>query len=165
MVGYTSVFLQNLQHSSLCLSELVEAFVKLHLLSPRTSLKPCVTSLSHHPLLQNGISPISVCVTISFPCFCTLCTNPSSGADPNITMSLTAICVLTGSARGILWITAKTIHSHGVPHTPMLVHSFILETQRTGLIHHCCKYFLVLPKEGSWCIIHSTTYIYHTQII
>ena len=42
------VFLQNLQHSSLYLSELARAFVGFHLLSPRTSLltlyNPAVTS-------------------------------------------------------------------------------------------------------------------------
>lgn len=161
VVGYTSVFLQNRQHSSLYLSELVKAFVKFHLLSPRTSPQPRITPLSHHPILRNGIfPPIAVFVTISFPCFCTLRTNPSSGADPNITMSRAAICVLTGSAGGTLWIAAKAIHSHGVPHTPMLFHSFILETRRNGLIHHrwnSCKYFLVLFKEGSWCIICSAT--------
>lgn len=85
--------------------------------------------LSHNPSLQNGIfPPIPVCGIISFPWFLySIRTNPSSGADPNITMSRAAICVLTGSARGALWMAAKTIHSHGVPYTPMFFHSFILE--------------------------------------
>lgn len=43
-----------------------------------------------------------VCATISFPGFCTPCTNPTSGADPKITMSCATICVSTGSVGGEL---------------------------------------------------------------
>lgn len=40
VVGYTSVFLQNLQRGSLYLSERAKAFVRFHLLSHRTSPHP-----------------------------------------------------------------------------------------------------------------------------
>lgn len=69
------------------------------------------------------------------------------------TMSNATICVLTGSAGGTLWISAKTIHSRRVPHTPMLFYSFILETQWKGPIHHSWKgiqCFPLLLKGGRW---------------
>ena len=131
--GLHLFFSQNLQRRSLCLSELVKAFVEFHL-SPRTCAQPCVTPLSHHPVLyrmEHTPLPLPVYATISFPCFCARCSNPSSGADPDITMSRAAICVLTGSAGGTLWMAAKTIHSHGVPHTPMLFYSFILGKKKS----------------------------------
>lgn len=102
-----------------------------HLLTP---YNPAVTS--PHPAEWNIPSHSRLCYYFIPLLLCSIRTNPSSGADPNTTMSRTAICVLTGSAGGTLWIAAKTIHSHGVPHTPMLFHSFILETRRNGLIHH-----------------------------
>ena len=118
------VFLQNLQHSSLYLSELARAFVGFHLLSPRTSLltlyNPAVTSTPSCRAEYSSSHPIFFFrVTISFPCFCARRSNPSSGAYPNITMSRAAICVLTGSAGGALLdrgqnnsFTRSSSHAH-----------------------------------------------------
>lgn len=168
-MGYTSVPLQTPVSAAHCTClSLRRPLLKFHLLSPRTSPQPGVTPLSHRPILpRGGIFPPITLFRYYFipPAFVPRAQNPSSGAYPNITMSHCAICVLTGSAGGTLWIAAKTIHSHGVPRTPMLFHSFILETRRNGLIHHrwnCCKYFLVrffffFFEEGSRCIIHGAT--------
>lgn len=144
------VFLRHhgrLQQQFFCLSlqrsfpALVWACEDLCWVSP--PLPKGISSTLHNPTVTSSHPVFSLCWdSISLLLYSTR--KSQLWADPYITMSRAAICVLTGSAGGTLWIAAKTIHSHRVPHTPMLFHSFILETRRNGIIHHwqnCCKYF------------------------
>lgn len=106
-----------------------------------TSCNPAVKS--SHPALMEYSLPSQFELLFHFAAFVRYVQTPALGRIHK-TMSRATICVLTGSAGGCLWIAAKTIHSHRFPHTPMLFHFFILETQGNSVIYHCwnsCKYF------------------------